>query len=211
MSNKLTSQRSSAGRAIRKFLVSGFVLTTYVAYALHERLASPAPDATAALPPTPDTSATQADPATAPVPPTAAPTTAPTQPLAAPAAGSKTAQGSTSALVSRPAATPRPTPTAIQALGPYKDGTYTGARANAFYGTVQVKVVIQNGRISAVQFLDYPKDRRTSARINSVATPWLQTEAIQAQSANVDVISGATLTSQAFMASLQSALDAARN
>jgi uncharacterized protein with FMN-binding domain len=62
-----------------------------------------------------------------------------------------------------------------------------------------------------VQFLQYPSDRRTSQRINSIAMPYLRQEAIQAQSAQVDIISGATLTSEGFQASLQSALQAAHN
>ena len=94
--------------------------------------------------------------------------------------------------------------------GLYRNGTFTGVNANAFYGQVQVQVVIQNGKIASVNFLNYPQDRRTSARINSFAVPALQSEAIQAQSARVDVISGATLTSEAFMVSLQSALNNAR-
>ena len=75
---------------------------------------------------------------------------------------------------------------------------------------MQVKVVIQNGKISAVQFVDYPHDRRRSVAINDQAMPWLQSEAMQAQSAQVDIISGATLTSQAFIESLQNALDRAK-
>jgi uncharacterized protein with FMN-binding domain len=75
---------------------------------------------------------------------------------------------------------------------------------------VQVKAVIQAGKIADVQFLQYPNDRRTSIRINNIAMPYLITEAIQAQSAQVDVISGATLTSQAFAQSLQSALATAK-
>lgn len=76
---------------------------------------------------------------------------------------------------------------------------------------MQVKATIQNGKIAAVQFLQYPSDRRTSQRINLQVMPYLQTEAIKAQNANVDVISGATLTSQAFIRSLQSALNTAKN
>jgi uncharacterized protein with FMN-binding domain len=70
---------------------------------------------------------------------------------------------------------------------------------------------VQNGKIADVQFLQYPHDRRTSQRINSSVMPYLQTEAIQAQSANVDLITGATLTSEAFAESLQAALSGARN
>ena len=93
----------------------------------------------------------------------------------------------------------------------YKNGTYTGPSVDAYYGMVQVQVVIQNGKIANVQFLDYPHDRRTSQEINAQVMPWLTQEAIQAQSANVDLISGATLTSEAFATSLQSALQSAKN
>ncbi len=106
----------------------------------------------------------------------------------------------------------QPIPTATTpGQGQYKDGTYTGNQANAFYGYVQVSATIQGGRITDVQFLDYPHDRRTSQEINSQATPWLHDEAIQAQSAQVDIISGATLTSEAFVQSLQSALNQAHS
>ncbi|HEY9152218.1 MAG TPA: FMN-binding protein, partial [Anaerolineales bacterium] len=91
----------------------------------------------------------------------------------------------------------------------YKDGTYTGPTVDVNYGLVQVQTTIQNGKVAQVTFLQYPSDRRTSQRINSIAMPYLQQEAIQAQSANVDIISGATLTSEGFQMSLQSALASA--
>jgi uncharacterized protein with FMN-binding domain len=97
-----------------------------------------------------------------------------------------------------------------QAAG-FKNGTFTGPVANAYYGNVQVQVLIQNGKIANVTFLDYPHDRRTSQEINMQVMPWLTQEAIQAQSANVNLISGATLTSEAFANSLQSALNSASN
>jgi len=103
---------------------------------------------------------------------------------------------------------PPPTNTATQS-GLYRNGQYTGTSANAFYGNVQVKVIISNGKITDVQFLDYPHDRRTSQFINAQATPYLKTEAIKAQSAQVNIVSGATLTSEAFIQSLQSALNKA--
>jgi len=92
-----------------------------------------------------------------------------------------------------------------------KDGTFTGSEVDAYYGWVKVQTIIQGGRITDVHFLEYPQDRRTSQRINSFAVPNLQQEAIQAQTANVDIISGATLTSEAFRVSLQAALDSAKN
>lgn len=99
--------------------------------------------------------------------------------------------------------TPRPTPSPS---GQYKDGQYTGDVTDAFYGNVQVKAIIQGGKIADVQFLDYPHDRETSIYINTQAMPYLKSEAIQAQSANVDIVSGATQTSLAFVKSLGSAL-----
>jgi len=92
----------------------------------------------------------------------------------------------------------------------FKDGQYTGDIVDAYYGNVQVKAIISGGKITDIQFLDYPRDRQQSNYINSQATPMLRTEAIQAQSANVDIISGATATSQAFIQSLGSALAKAK-
>src|ERR1035437_3582237 len=64
---------------------------------------------------------------------------------------------------------------------PYKDGTYTGNPADAIYGTIQVKAIIQNGKITDVQFLQYPSDRSRSIAINTLAMPNLTQEAIQVQ------------------------------
>ena len=92
----------------------------------------------------------------------------------------------------------------------YKDGSYTGSVADALWGVVQVKAIIKNGKITDVQFLQYPNDRNRSIEINSYADPQLTTEAIQAQSANVDIVTGATDSSDAFMQSLSDALLQAR-
>ena len=131
-----------------------------------------------------------------------------------PSSAGANSSASVSALPSAPKAPvltqPQSLPTATLS-GRYRDGQYTGDMADAYYGMVQVEAIIQSGEIKDVQFLDYPHDRRTSTRINSQAMPWLTTEAIQAQSANVDIISGATLTSEAFVVSLQSALKQAKN
>jgi uncharacterized protein with FMN-binding domain len=115
-----------------------------------------------------------------------------------------------------PTASPKPAPTSAPAptptpVGMYKDGTYTGSSADAYYGNVQVQAVVQSGKLTNVTFLDYPQTHQTSVYINSQAMPYLTQEAIQAQSANVNVVSGATLTSQAFMQSLASALAQAKN
>jgi uncharacterized protein with FMN-binding domain len=92
----------------------------------------------------------------------------------------------------------------------YNNGTYTGSVANAYYGNVQVSVIVNGGKITDVKFVQYPNDNPNSQYINSQATPYLRQEAIQAQSANVDGVSGATLTSQAFIQSLTDALNQAK-
>lgn len=104
-----------------------------------------------------------------------------------------------------------PTTGSSQSAGSgYKDGTYTGPSVYVNWGYVQVQATVQSGQLSNVQVVQYPNERRTSVRINSFAVPELQQEAIQAQSANVDIITGATLTSEGFQQSLQSALDQAK-
>jgi uncharacterized protein with FMN-binding domain len=116
-----------------------------------------------------------------------------------------------------PTSTPAPTssqpplPTATPATrGKYKDGTYTGKVADAYYGLIQVQAVIKSGKINDVIFLQYPNDNRTSLSINSQAMPVLKSEAIQAQSAKVDIVSGASDSSPAFIESLASALSQAQ-
>ncbi len=93
--------------------------------------------------------------------------------------------------------------------GKFADGTYTGSPADAFYGTIQVQATVRNGLLADVQFLQYPNDRDTSRQINGQAMPYLKSEAIQAQSAQVDIVSGATDSSLAFQESLASALQQA--
>lgn len=91
----------------------------------------------------------------------------------------------------------------------YKDGQYTGNAADAFYGLIQVKATISGGKITDIQFLQYPNDRNTSVEINRQAMPMLKQEALSTQNAHVDIISGATDTSQAFVESLANALSQA--
>lgn len=221
MSNIQPRRTNPFFRAIRKVFVSGFVVFTFVAYALHERFGSSAGGA-AALPQVAATQLAVPVPAQQAAVPTAPPpskaTAAPVAQAAAPTAPpSPTATlAPTAAPVAQAAAPTTPptastAPTAAPAKGQYTDGEYSGPVTDAYYGNVQVKAVIQAGKLADVQFLEYPSDRRTSVRINNVAMPYLINEAIQAQSARVDVISGATLTSEAFAQSLQSALDSAKN
>jgi uncharacterized protein with FMN-binding domain len=98
-------------------------------------------------------------------------------------------------------ATPIPTPTPAN-----HDGAFTGPVEPNFYGDVQVKVTIKGGRIADVQALQLPNDRSRSAYISQVAGPMLRTEVIQAQSAQIDIISGATYTSEGYAQSVAAAL-----
>ena len=113
--------------------------------------------------------------------------------------------------IATPTPAPAPTPVATTNTGKYKNGTYSGPVVDAYYGNVQVSAVVQNGALADVQFLQYPSDRSTSVRINSQAMPRLKSEAIQAQSASVNGVSGATATSGAFKQSLSAALATALN
>lgn len=94
---------------------------------------------------------------------------------------------------------------------PYKDGSYVGSAADAVYGNIQVKVTIIDGKITSVTYLQYPHDQDTSVQINQQSDPMLAQEAIQKQSAQVDIVSGATQTSQAFIQSMQAALANAKS
>ncbi|HEX6499947.1 MAG TPA: FMN-binding protein [Micromonosporaceae bacterium] len=87
--------------------------------------------------------------------------------------------------------------------------TVTGPAVDTPYGPVQVKVSFANGKIADVQAVQTPNDRRRSVAINGYAAPILRQEVLQAQSANVDLVSGATTTSEAYLQSLQAAIDRA--
>jgi uncharacterized protein with FMN-binding domain len=90
-----------------------------------------------------------------------------------------------------------------------KDGTYTGDAVQTRFGTVQVQATVANGRITAVTAVQLPDNDPRSSAISQGAEPYLKQEALAQQSAKIDVISGATYTSEGYMSSLQSALDKA--
>ncbi|MEJ6553551.1 FMN-binding protein [Microbacterium esteraromaticum] len=92
-----------------------------------------------------------------------------------------------------------------------QDGTYTGDSAGTRYGPVQVQITVSGGSISAVDVLDYPSDNPRDRQINQRALPMLISETTSAQSARVDMISGATYTSEGYLQSLQSAIDQAQS
>jgi uncharacterized protein with FMN-binding domain len=75
---------------------------------------------------------------------------------------------------------------------------------------VQVAVVVKHGRIADVKALQLTNQGGRSVQISANAAPRLRVEALKAQSANIDAVSGATYTSEGYRASLQAAIDAAR-
>ena len=91
----------------------------------------------------------------------------------------------------------------------YKDGSYLGPVMHAYYGVVQVKANISHGHLVSVNVMRYPHDRPNSRRISHRALPLLQREVIKAQSTRVEIVSGATLTSVAYLRSLTKALSQA--
>ena len=88
-------------------------------------------------------------------------------------------------------------------------GTYTGASVQTRFGSVQVQITVKAGAITDVKALHLTDDDRKSVQISNRAAPLLRSEALAAQSANVQTISGATVTSDAYLTSLQAAIDAA--
>jgi uncharacterized protein with FMN-binding domain len=87
--------------------------------------------------------------------------------------------------------------------------TYTGDVADTRWGPVQVKITVTNGKITAAEPTQVPSDNPRDQEINSYAVPILNQEAVKAQSAQIDAISGATVTSDGYIQSLQSAIDQA--
>jgi len=88
-------------------------------------------------------------------------------------------------------------------------GSYTGSQVNTRWGIVQVQITVVNGKITSAQAIEYPNDNFRDQQINAYALPILNSEVVTAQSANIDSISGATVTSNGYTSSLQSAIDQA--
>jgi uncharacterized protein with FMN-binding domain len=86
-------------------------------------------------------------------------------------------------------------------------GTFTGAKVPTHWGLVQVQILIKNGKITAARAIQYPSATRHSQELSSRAIPRLENATVRTGSARIDSVSGATGTSQGYIASLQSALD----
>lgn len=87
--------------------------------------------------------------------------------------------------------------------------TYTGDAVDTRWGVVQVEITVEQGEITRSQAVRYPQDNPRDQEINSYALPVLAQEVTAAQSANIDAVSGATVTSDGYIRSLQSAIDQA--
>lgn len=102
-----------------------------------------------------------------------------------------------------PASSARPTsPTPVDVL-------INGTSVDTQYGPVQVQVRVRQHRVVSAIAIDYPQGSGQDQEINRVAVPILEHEAVQAQSARIDTVSGATFTSDGYRRSLQAALDLA--
>lgn len=179
-------------RRAKKILLSGSVMVLFALYVLQERTHSSV-----------DPSITAGYVATV----TAVPSTSRPSDVPSRSPGGKTSDlaGRTPTVTAARAST-EPTASATSTDGTYQDGTYTGAAEDAYWGTVQVRAVVVDGQISTVQFLQHPDHRSQSQSINQQADPVLIQEAIRSQRADVDIVTGATYTSEAFIQSLSSAL-----
>ena len=111
--------------------------------------------------------------------------------------------------VATPAPQPSPSPVPKKTTAAATTRTINGAPADTRYGPVQVQIKVRGGRIVSSDAIVYPTSERRDREINDYAVPQLNDETVQAQSANIDTVSGATYTSDGYRQSLQSALDAA--
>jgi uncharacterized protein with FMN-binding domain len=103
--------------------------------------------------------------------------------------------------------------TATQTTGTSRsmpDGTVTGQDILTKFGDVQVSLTLKGGRITDVQWVKLPLDRPRSRYISQTAAPILRSEVLSAQSGKINLVSGATYTSDAWANSVQSALSHVR-
>ncbi|HSL36257.1 MAG TPA: FMN-binding protein [Arthrobacter sp.] len=120
------------------------------------------------------------------------------------ATSAATSSGTSSGASSGSAAGGGTAGTAAQAAG-----TYAGSVVQTRFGAVQVQITVKAGAVTDVTALQLTDDDRKSVQISNRAAPLLRAAVIKAQSAQVQTISGATVTSDAYLSSLQAALDAA--
>ena len=177
-------------RGVRRIVFGALSTVTVVVLLFGYRTSTEGPATTAALPAITPVTTTESSDTTGPSTPTTTQTPKATQTTQAPKA-TQTTQA----------------PKATQAASSPK--TVTGDQEQTQWGPVQVELTISDGSITDVAVPVYPSGNGRDAEINSYALPQLVQETISAQSANIDMISGATVTSDGYLRSLQSALDKA--
>jgi uncharacterized protein with FMN-binding domain len=131
---------------------------------------------------------------------------------AAVAAGSAGTGGSTGSSTSTTPAAPQSSSSSSSspsASGTSSTKTVTGQTAQTRWGPVQVQITVSAGKVTAVNVLQVPSGNGRDVEINNQAVPVLKQETLQAQNANIDSVSGATVTSDGYITSLQSALNQA--
>jgi len=100
-------------------------------------------------------------------------------------------------------------PTQTVQRGKFKDGIYNGSIEDAIYGDLQVQATVSGGKLTDITELMFPNDNHTSIVINRKALEILRQEAIERQSAEVDIVTGASDSTPAFARSLYTALQQA--
>lgn len=114
-------------------------------------------------------------------------------------------QGPAPAAASSPGSSPSPSVSATATAAK----TYAGSTVQTRWGDVQVSITVTDGKITDVAVPVYPHDNGRDQEINAYALPILRQETLTAQNAGIDTVSGATVTSNGYLQSLQAALDAA--
>jgi uncharacterized protein with FMN-binding domain len=122
--------------------------------------------------------------------------------------GSSTTGSSASGTPS-PAATPSSGSTTASPKSSTTSKSYTGQSVNTQFGSVQVRISVTGGKLTDVTPLHLTDFGGRSVQISNYAVPILRKEVLSAQSSHVNSVGGATYTSEAYLSSLQSALDTA--
>jgi len=138
--------------------------------------------------------------------PTAVPANPTTQPQTAPTPTTKTKKKKTATKAATTPVAPTQTQAPTTPQSASVTGTFSGIAAPTAYGPVQVQITLNNGKITGATALTYPQNSGRDRQINSQAIPLLIQETLQAQSANIQGVGGASYTSQGWYDSLVSAL-----
>jgi uncharacterized protein with FMN-binding domain len=137
-----------------------------------------------------------------------------TNSTAIPPTTASTSQPSSSSPSPSPPSPPPPSPSppgspSSSSSAASSSETFKGSVAQTRWGPVQVQITTKDGKVTAVDVIEYPTQNPRDVEINDQALPVLVAETLEAQSAEIDMVSGATVTSEGYLQSLQAALDEA--